>query len=98
VYLDLGDLGFVRVGRRSGSQVVVLVKGDPSFAAIFEEGTIVVGTLPFLVRSLVKRCPSITGLSWFFFRPGTNVTVVGMIAIMICIRLSIYTSSSVSHH
>ena len=43
VYLDLGDLGFVRVGRGSGSQVVVLVKGDQRFAAIFEEGTHVVG-------------------------------------------------------
>ena len=36
-------MGFVRVGRGSGSQVVVLVKSDPSFAAIFEEGTLVVG-------------------------------------------------------
>ena len=31
------------MGRGSGSQVVVLVKSDPSFAAIFEEGTLVVG-------------------------------------------------------
>jgi hypothetical protein len=30
-------------GTGCGSQVVVLVKSDPSFAAIFQEGTLVVG-------------------------------------------------------